>query len=101
MKRKPFFHLVTALFLALGWLGFQSWQSIHRYQDHYVHGETEEHGTCQMCEWEVPLVELSETLELTFISIEITCVGDSGLVISLFDSVILSPTGRGPPHWIA
>jgi hypothetical protein len=54
-----------------------------------------------MCEWEVPLVELSETLELTFISIEIPCVGDSDLVISLFDSVILSPTGRGPPHWIA
>ena len=81
----------------MGWLGFQTWQSIHRYHDHYLDGETEEHGACQMCGWEVPLVELSETLELTFISIVIPCDGDSDLVISLFDSVILSPTGRGPP----
>ena len=50
-----------------------------------------------MCEWEVPLVELSEILELKFISIEIPSVGDSDFVISVFDSVILSPTGRGPP----
>ena len=101
MKRKPFFHIVTAVILALGWLGFQSWQSVHRYHDHYLHGEADEHGSCQMCEWEVPLVELSEILELKFISIEIPSFGNSDFVISLFDSVILSPTGRGPPFRIA
>jgi hypothetical protein len=97
VKRKPFFHLVTALFLALGWLGFQTWQSIHRYHDHYLHGEAEEHGSCQMCDWEVPLIELSESLELLFVGLSFPKICSSAVVLSLIDSFVSIPQGRGPP----
>ena len=98
MKRKPYFHLVTAVILALGWLGFQSWQSVHRFQEHYLQSDNEGHGDCQMCEWEVPLVELSELLDLRFVVVANPGVRSSIVVIPYIDSFVSIPLGRGPPN---
>ncbi len=99
MKRKSFFQLFLALVLALGWLGFQTWQSIHRFEDHdQTHAEGEgEHHDCEMCDWEAPIMEMADPVFLKFVCIQPASEKPIALIMVYAQCAVSHCSGRGPP----
>jgi hypothetical protein len=97
VKRKLSFHIVVGLFLALGWISFQSWQSLHRYHEHYLEAENEHHHECQMCDWDVPLVDLAEVFQFSFVLLEAPIPPSNFLGDNWIDYFVTQAIGRGPP----
>lgn len=85
--------------LALGWLGFQTWQSVHRFQDHCGHDAHEEggHHDCEMCDWEAPIMELAVPVSIHFVCLQPVTEKPITFLIAHFQTTFLHCVGRGPP----